>query len=564
MSMVMTAFVSSWLFTWSIGVALLFGALVSATDPVAVVALLKEKSSRKRLETLIEGESLLNDGTAIVFFALFYGFALGTTTEISALSVVGDFLWIVLAGNVIGATVGFIALWIIGKLFNQPLVEITLSVVAAYTAFMLCELIHVSGVVSLVVLALMFSTWGKTKISPEVTHFLHHFWEMMAYMANTLIFIIVGIVIALNISVDDPVMWLKLFALYFILLAIRTTSVVVLMPILKRIGIGITREKATVLVWGGLRGAVSLALALSLVQDDAVPQALGEQIMFLTAGIVVLTIIVNGSTMEWLLHVLGLDKLPPGKEASLKKAASGIHNQMEDFLKKFSHNAFFNTLNEEKLHRYIESDMDDDQDDQQLEEDDVNVAFMRRLLEVERKTYWKLFENGYIGKHASKALTDSVEAALDNTPEIAPRPSLEKNLSLPRPPYWMLHLPFCSQKVEDWIFSHLSLNYDIARGFVEAQDEMKRHLDELAPSEEIKAVATELIEDNRRAAFNFTKKIESEYTSLISSLQMSSAQRLILNHERSLIWKMHKEGVIEDSEAEKLVQIVETQMKQKF
>lgn len=561
-SMLLTALAASWLFSWGIGVALLFGALVSATDPVAVVALLKEKSSRKRLETLIEGESLLNDGTAIVFFSLFYGFALGTSTEIDSLAVVVDFFWIVLAGNLIGAGVGFLVLWIIGRLFNQPLVEITLSVVAAYIAFILCELIHVSGVVSLVALALMFSTLGRTRISPEVSHFLHHFWEMMAYMANTLIFVIVGIVIALHLSVDDSSLWFKLLALYFILLAVRTISVLLLMPILKRIGVGITGEKATVLVWGALRGAVSLSLALSLVQDDAVPDELGQQILFLTAGIVVLTIVINGSTMEWLLHQLKLDRLPPAKEASLQKAAEGLSLQMESFLTKFSENTFFNTLSPEKLRTYIE-DTAGDQGNSLMTQEDENVAFMRRLLEIERKTYWQLYEKGYIGKHASSLLTASVESALDNQPVIAPRQTLAKNLSLPLPPYWMLNLPFFSKKAEHWIFTNLSLNYDIARGFVEAQDEMKKHLNELAPSAESKAEAERLIEDNRHAAFDFTKMIEAEYATLISSLQLSSARRLILNHERSLIWKMHKEGVIEDSEAEKLVEMIEVKMQQK-
>ena len=201
-SMLLTAFAVSWLFSWGIGVALLFGALISATDPVSVVALIKEKSTRKRLETLIEGESLLNDGTAIVFFSLFYGFALGTTTQVDSLAVMGDFLWIIITGNLIGISVGWVVLWIIGRLFNQPLMEITFSVVAAYIAFIISEEFHVSGVVSLVALALMFSTLARTRISPEVTHFLHQFWEMMAYLANTLIFLIVGIVIALQINLD--------------------------------------------------------------------------------------------------------------------------------------------------------------------------------------------------------------------------------------------------------------------------------------------------------------------------------------------------------------------------
>ena len=547
-SMVLTAFAVSWLFSWSIGLALLFGALISATDPVAVVALLKEKSSRKRLETLLEGESLLNDGTAIVFFSLFYGFALGSTTEVDSLAVVGDFLRIVLMGSLIGGMTGWLILWVIGKLFNQPLMEITLSVVAAYISFIISEALHVSGVVSLVSLALMFSTLGRTRISPEVTHFLHQFWEMMAYMANTLIFLIVGIVVVLHVNFNDASMWIKLGVLYLLLLLIRTSSVLILMPVLKRIGVGITREKATVLIWGGLRGAVSLSMALSLSQDNSVPKIFSEQVLFLTAGIVVLTIVFNGSSMEALLHYLGLDKLPPAKEASVQRAAHGVHKQMEEFLDKFTGNTFFNTISQEKLKGYIDNIEEICYENSMSEE--VNIAVMRRLLEIERSSYWKQYEKGYIGKHAANTLSSSVEEALDNEPVIFPRPALSKSFSLPLPPYWVLHFPFISTHAEDWIFTRLSLNYDIARGFVEAQEEMQKHIVELAYSTQLQEEIREMIEKNKMAAFEFTKMIEREYSSLISSLQVSSAQRLILNHERSLIWKMQHEGILEDTEAQ--------------
>ncbi|MEA2079450.1 MAG: cation:proton antiporter, partial [Pseudomonadota bacterium] len=216
----------------------------------------------------VEGESLLNDGTAIVFFSLFYGFALGTTTEVKAVSVVGEFIWVVSAGLIIGVVIGWIILWIIGKLINQPLIEMTLSVAAAYLTFIIAESLRVSGVIALVALALMFSTLARTRISPEISHFLHQFWEMMVYMANTLIFLIVGIVIMTHTTFDSPQLWAALGVLYILLILIRATSVWTLMPLLELIDVGITRQKATVLVWGGLRGAVSLALALSLAQDS--------------------------------------------------------------------------------------------------------------------------------------------------------------------------------------------------------------------------------------------------------------------------------------------------------
>ena len=307
---------------WSWTVCFLFGALISATDPVAVVSLLKEVSSRKRLETLIEGESLLNDGTAIVIFTLFYGLLTAAgENNISLLTISSSFLSVVFFGFFIGLFVAAIVIFWIGRLFNQPIIEITLTISAAYIAYFLAEnIFHVSGVVAVVTLALLLASIGRTKISPEVADFLHHFWQMMAHIANTLIFILVGLIIASRIRLDVLEWWLILGALYICIQLFRASSVAIFMPLLQRIGIGITLAKASVLVWGGLRGAVSLALALIIAQDSILSKEIGDQILFLTAGIVVLTIIINSSTMTLLLKKLGLDKLPPAKQVSLDKA----------------------------------------------------------------------------------------------------------------------------------------------------------------------------------------------------------------------------------------------------
>lgn len=561
-SMVLSAFAVSWLLHWGMGVALLFGALISATDPVSVVALLKEKSSRKRLETLIEGESLLNDGTAIVFFSLFYGFALGTTTEVNALSVVGEFVWVVSAGLFIGLTIGWIILWIIGRILNQPLIEITLSIVAAYVTFILAESLHVSGVVALVALALMFSTIGRTRISPEISHFLHQFWEMMTYMANTLIFLIVGIIIITHTTFDSAELWIILGLLYILLTLIRAITVLMLMPILTHIGVGITRQKATVLVWGGLRGAVSLSLALSLAQDSSMPELLREQILFLTAGIVFLTMVVNGSTMEWLLHLLELDRLPPAKESSVKKAQIELNEQMKSYLNVITHNPFFHMVQLSSLEHLIgiEGDETASLGKSKLGDKEVDVAFIRRLLEIERSDYWRQFEDGHIGRQAAFILSRCVEQALDNNPLIAPRHSLDENFKVPTPPKWLLKLPLMGDSMQNWLFSHLSLSYDIARGFVEAQEEMRLHIASLQPDKKSGEYIEKMIDENCTKAFAFTRHINNEYPNLIAELQTKSAFRLMINHKRSLIWKMQHDGVLEAAEAQHLVENVEKQM----
>ena len=178
-STLLTAALAKFLFPWdwSWTAALLFGSLISATDPVAVVALLKELSSRKRLETILEGESLLNDGTAIVLFTLFYHLMTGDSQQEiswSLLPTIGwQFIWGVSMGLLVGLSFGTLAIVFLGKIYKDAMVEITLSITVAYLAFLTAEsVLHVSGVVAVVTLALLLAGVGRTRISPEIAGFL--------------------------------------------------------------------------------------------------------------------------------------------------------------------------------------------------------------------------------------------------------------------------------------------------------------------------------------------------------------------------------------------------------
>jgi len=347
-SSVLTGMLAKMLFpwNWSWPVALLFGSLISATDPVAVVALLKELSSRKRLETLLEGESLLNDGTAIVLFALFYQLIVAEIPPTVGWSlfplIAWQFTWGVCLGLLVGIAIATLTIFLIGRVFKDAMVEITLSVAGAYFSFIAAEaLFHVSGVVAVVSYGLLLAGIGRTKISPEISEFLNHFWEMMAYIANTLIFLVVGIIIAMRVRLDSPVAWLTLFLLFGALLLIRAVAILLFLPLLRRSGIGLSREKAAVLIWGGLRGAVALAMALTLAQDRRIPQELSDQILFLTAGIVVLTLLINGTTMPMVLRFFGLDRLPPAKQATVDQATILIRKELQMLQAKLRKNPFF-------------------------------------------------------------------------------------------------------------------------------------------------------------------------------------------------------------------------------
>ena len=197
-----------------IGLAsMLFGAVVSATDPVAVVALLKDLGASKNLGTLIEGESLLNDGTAIVAFVLVDRSGYGADNFYGTGSFIGSaaigFGKIGAAGGLVGVFLGLIAILWVRKVFNDPLIEITVVLVASYAVFFVCEhFFHVSGVLGLVALGSLWPELEEHELVQRSSILCTNFGNSLAFAANVIIFIVVGVVIAQN---ANPREWISSF-----------------------------------------------------------------------------------------------------------------------------------------------------------------------------------------------------------------------------------------------------------------------------------------------------------------------------------------------------------------
>lgn len=174
---------------------MLFGAINSATDPVAVVSLLKALGVSKRISTLIEGESLLNDGTALVFFLVLQDFVHGV--ELSGWEIAGKFCQMSIGGPLLGLAFGFIMKFLLSMTYNQPTMEANITVCLPYLCFYVAEHeeVHVSGILALVTMGLYMTNVGKTQISSDSEMQIHAIWSYIGFVAETLIFFLTGFVL---------------------------------------------------------------------------------------------------------------------------------------------------------------------------------------------------------------------------------------------------------------------------------------------------------------------------------------------------------------------------------
>ena len=283
---------------WPWPAALVFGVLIAATDPVSVLAAFKESGVVGRLRLLVEAESLLNDGVAAVLFALAVTYAQGGTA--------GHAGWLALAmttagGLAVGALCGGVAVALAGRSTADHLVETALTTAAAYGSFLLADHFHVSGVLATVTAGLVMGNLGALHASDSAfftergREVVLAFWDFAAFVANSLIFLLIG---QGNAAVAFPTLGLTAIAVAIALVwAGRALTVYPLCALFARSRLRIAPRHQHVLFWGGMRGALALALALSL------PPALAYRnpIVIATFSVVAFSVIVQGIAMPLLL-----------------------------------------------------------------------------------------------------------------------------------------------------------------------------------------------------------------------------------------------------------------------
>ena len=300
-------------------VCLLLGAVVSTTDPAAVIGIFRDVGAPKRLSILAEGESLLNDAVAIAAFGLFMGILVARAsidpsapTPADPTSAVGVFLREFFGGLALGFAMARVAMMILPRLGDSDAAIASVTVSLTYLSFIVADrYLHVSGVVSVVMAALTVAAYGPTHLHPRQWTALRQVWAQLEFWANCLIFVLASMIAA---DVLLKITWLYAWGVAAVAVgafSARALVVFGMLPVLETFKLvqPVNRRYKAILVWGGLRGAVTIVLAMVAAGNPELPEATRDFIAISAVLFVLFTLFVNATTLGLVMHLLGLDKL---------------------------------------------------------------------------------------------------------------------------------------------------------------------------------------------------------------------------------------------------------------
>jgi CPA1 family monovalent cation:H+ antiporter len=398
----------------SLPIALVFGALISATDPVSVVALFRTLGVPKRLSVLIEGESLFNDGTAIVLFSLMITIFL--TGQFNMVDSVADFFVISIGGILVGLVLGWLIAQFISRVDNY-LIETTLTTVLAFGSYLVAERLGFSGVLAVVVAGLVNGNISPQGMSPTSRIVIFNFWEYVAFLANSLVFLLIGLQVNINAMLAS---WLPILWAILAVLVARFIVVYGLSLLVKQAAEPIPIKWQHILNWGGLRGAISLALVLSL------PLAMGaerDMLRVMAYGVVLFTLIVQSTTMRPLIRWLKIITRSDAQvEYEMQHARLTALRSADTRLDRMHSEGLLSSHTWEKLKSFINGQASALAEkvrgmliaDPVLEAEELDTGW-REVLRAQRNALLSLRQDGVISEEVFEQLTADVDAQLSES-----------------------------------------------------------------------------------------------------------------------------------------------------
>lgn len=563
-----------WIFTdINLAAALLLGSILSATDPVAVISLFKQLGAPKRLTVLVEGESLFNDATSIVVSRILLVVATaGYFSAETAFTGVVSFFTVFFGGILVGWLAGMMTGFVLGMVEGDAFIEISLTTILAYFSFMIAEdLFHVSGVMAVVAAGITMGSWGRAKISPSVAGYLEHFWEYLAYVANALIFLLVGLRVELGALIGslEPLCWVLVAML--ISRAMVVYSLVPLAALLPGVE-PVKRSYQTVMFWGGLRGAIALAIVLSLGDFEYT-----DIFVAIVTGAVLFTLLIQGLSIERLIKHLGLDQLPLADRVARAEGLVNASHTALQRLPELQSGGLFSLRIAESMKTQCQNESEaqlrelEEMRTQELDADQERTLIFTRGLREEKHFYYQLFSKGHLSESAYRDLCHSVDIQLDSVRLGRPLPLYtiyppQLTLVLRNVYRWVDTLFGFTGLPERWQISRIARDYEKAWGRYQASSHVA---DELAHLSEAQSIPESLVQEVRDTYRNWIQasrrridEIGELFPEFTASMQKNLAARLIIHAKKEVIAQEVESGTIAHGVGEKLLEDLEQQIRE--
>ncbi|XP_059308994.1 sodium/hydrogen exchanger 7-like isoform X3 [Lycium ferocissimum] len=496
---------------------------------------------------------------AIVVYQLFYRMVLGKSFGwVSVLEYLAEGS---LGSVIIGLVFGMASLFWLRFIYNDALTDFSLALTVSYIAYYTAqEEAEASGILTLVALGMVFAM-SKDTHRAGGKQSLHEFWEMFAYIANTLIFILSGVIIAQSIfsirNLDDNTgrSWGYVFLLYIILQVARTVVVFAFYPALRYFGYGLNWKEAIIIIWSGLRGAVGLALSLSVKGASGDPKYLstetGAMFVFLTGGSVLLTLIINGSTAQLLLSLFGMDALSESEETMVNYAKHQLLRKAEEFSRVSSgSNNPFDWITVGGYATCIK-DVCEDTDwppctinNSYLEIDDMKTMRVC-FLKATREAYWSTFNEGRITKSTISVLMESVDEAIDlATQGLHDWNYISTRLKFPGY-YKFFSISVCPSRLTRWfVLKKLQDSCHICSAFIHAQRIARQLLLDYTGDNGNAAIVVSESEVEEQEARKFLENVKTSMPEIIHQTESRQVTFSMLKCLDECLNDMEKDGIL--------------------
>lgn len=543
--------------------ALLLGAILSATDPVAVISLFKQLGTPGRLTVLVEGESLLNDATALVLARLLVGIIVAGSISMGTVAAgTLDFVVVFFGGMIVGWFLALVVSWAIGHVEGDAFIEITLTTVLAYCSFLIAEeVFHVSGIMATMAAGITLAGWGRAKISPSIAEYMEHFWQYLAFLANALIFLLVGL------QINLLALWHEADILLWVVLAMLLSRFIViygLVPLVSRIPGAevVQRDYQTVMFWGGLRGAIALAIVLSLPRFEY--SALLETLVM---GAVLFTLVVQGLTMEWLIRFLKLNKSPLADRLAYEEGLLHAQQHLLAEIPALEAQIHFSPRIAEHLKEQCQKNIDTVMRDiqalsRELKEDEDYHLLLTRCLAKEKSNYYQMFCDGHLTERSFRELDHLVTGQINSLRFLnrLPKDSFGRFSSkrIHRTlVHWLGRIPILAGIVQRMRITRMTLDYDTAWGRVQAGARVLEALDDIASSlcvsPDTVSRIRQLLGHWHEGARELLGEMAEQFPEFVEAMQMRMGERLAVLASIEAIESLAHGGTLPEAVAGQLV-----------